>query len=86
MPDQIGVCASCLYWDDELADHRGLGSCRKNAPQPALHLPNYVVGYDSESDDLEDWRNDACGEHNLAIWPRTFNEDWCGDWKSRGIR
>ena len=70
--DQADECFGCHYWrrmpSDEEAGYP-VGLCCRHAPQP-------FVPSEQQSD-----------EHELdqysVFWPRTINEDWCGEFKPK---
>ena len=84
-------CASCRFWN-----HLGIrsgddrGQCRRHAPQPAnqavLFLGEAVIAIaDLLSRQYElPWPADTDAEAtettNVAMFPRTYDDDWCGDW------
>jgi hypothetical protein len=84
------ACANCRFWQRSEAD-RERGRCRRHAPQPA----NQAILFAAEAiiavaDVLarhhgvtwpEDFDAEATETSNAAMFPRTYDDDWCGDWQ-----
>lgn len=61
-------CKTCRFWRKPM--DRISGECRRNAPKP--------IGWVAGNDD----------EENIprveAVWPVTFDDDFCGEWVDHG--
>jgi hypothetical protein len=88
-------CATCRFWkpftrEDGMFER---GQCRRHAPQAAnqatLFLGEAVIGI---TDILSrhfslSWPTDIEAEPtettNTAMFPRTYDDDWCGEFEPR---
>lgn len=62
-------CETCVFWKRK-NDISEAGRCRRYAPKPI----NWFVPDSGEEDDAEPTPE--------AVWPVTWNDDWCGEWQS----
>lgn len=66
-------CGVCRFWRRKHGADEEFGKCRRNAPSVAIIDPqkpgNENLGI---SRDLE------------ALWPGTFEEEWCGEFQPKG--
>jgi hypothetical protein len=71
-----GSCWTCVFWqnvpiDRPFTDFQEEGLCRRRAP----------TGIPSRS--VSDAGEDETGIQGLVTaWPRTFQEDWCGEYRA----
>lgn len=75
-PDK-GCCAVCRFWETtanrEAEGYQNEGICRRRAP---IGIPTLLV------DESGMARNDTTYGATVG-WPKTFEEDWCGEWECR---
>lgn len=72
-----GSCVTCRYWqhvvERSAEGYQDEGLCRRRAPSP---VPSRDVDYGATAP--IDKGGDSPGI--VVAWPRTFEEDWCGEW------
>ena len=61
------TCETCYWWlaDPATTEH---GICHVREPSPTYHR-------------LNDPEDITCVSFAVAIWPTTFPDDWCGQWR-----
>jgi DNA-directed RNA polymerase alpha subunit len=63
------ICANCKFWDREMVGSGAeMGECRRNAPAAFHSIRN------PDSADYKEF------EIVTALWPRTHEEEWCGEY------
>ena len=69
MTNEKPTCATCIYWQGQLADDDidgdGSRTCRKRAPMIAFGQCDSTAA--------------AIGVSQLAVFPGTNSDDWCGE-------
>lgn len=60
-------CPNCRFWVEIGEKPYASGECHRYAPAPA---PLSTLGEPAHNE-----------PHNVAMWPVTASEDWCGDWE-----
>jgi len=64
----MNFCDDCVLWKElsaQLDKNDKEGHCHRHAPSPKF----------SCLDDIE------ASEHWRVAWPKTYHDDWCGDWR-----
>jgi hypothetical protein len=61
-------CGTCKFWEAD-PEKPSLGHCHRYAPKPA---PRPEIVHRVEGD-----------KSMNTLWPRTLDEDWCGEWSAQ---
>ena len=68
------TCGNCRFWDGGFTDDIGCGDCHRRPP--SVPLVDYVTG-----DGVEVHLRCKAGDVVYVTWPRTCDDDWCGEWE-----
>jgi hypothetical protein len=69
-------CENCRFWRrPEAQAEKAAGNCLRHAPRP---WGAGYVGVDTVVD--ESIKRKFCSD---ALWPTTYRDEWCGEWRSR---
>ena len=76
-----GLCGACRYWqlavDRSAEGYQDEGLCRRWAPIP---VPSRDVDYGDSHVQMAPIDKGGDSPGILVAWPRTCEEDWCGEW------
>ena len=70
-------CEFCRFWGEDLERHTA--ECRRRAPMPVM--TGAVPPDAPDATGTSPWAGEMFSH---AWWPRTFADDWCGDWEYAG--
>jgi hypothetical protein len=85
MTEHKWTCAKCIFWllaDEGSGDDPATqaGYCRRKPPQPSYTVPlaRALKGGEGQLDDPNTTARKKCEE---VLWPSTYGDDWCGEWR-----
>ena len=94
MQETSDGCRSCRFWDQRSKVRTEEGYCRRNAPVPFLGYDEKILealglimwatyvaaGINEEDREENSERLGSESDQSSAFWPRTREEDWCGEY------
>lgn len=64
-------CKSCKFFEKGILGSSEEGTCHRNSPKP-------VVIFMTDDEFVANLELEKVGQ---VLWPQTFTENYCGDWK-----
>ena len=70
MIEEQESCMTCKFFEKDILDTNE-GTCHRNSPKP-------ILVFMSDDEFLANLEVEKSGQ---VLWPRSFAENFCGDWK-----